>query len=133
MSESAPGFAKYPDYQVDAQAIRGELLIELDGAVLCRSRKAVWVNETRHAPALYVPRADVAADALVTSNTSTYCPFKGTASYHHVAAGGAEPVNDVFWYYPEPYSEVLFLADYLGLYQDRVSRILIDGKELPSA
>jgi uncharacterized protein (DUF427 family) len=30
------------------------------------------------------------------------CPWKGTASYHHVEVNG-ERNADAAWYYPEPY------------------------------
>ena len=80
------------------------------------------VQESKHKPALYLPRADVPAALLEDSATSTYCPFKGTASYH-----SALGVSDVLWYYPEPYVEVDYLVDYVGLYQDRVSSITFGG------
>ncbi|MEQ7873443.1 DUF427 domain-containing protein [Sphingomonas sp. ASV193] len=49
----------------------------------------------------YFPRADVAIDKLVPSDTHSHCPWKGEASYYSVRAGGAEN-RDAAWYYPEP-------------------------------
>lgn len=49
----------------------------------------------------YFPRA-VLDDALVTpSETTTYCPWKGTAHYYHLAVAG-ETNPDAVWYYPDP-------------------------------
>ena len=41
-------------------------------------------------------------DALLeASDTQSYCPWKGTASYFHLTAGG-ETSRDAVWYYPDP-------------------------------
>lgn len=73
--------------------------------------KAVW-NETIIAEApekavervegnVYFPADSVRRDYLQPSETHTVCPWKGTASYYHVAVNGH--VNrDAAWYYPEP-------------------------------
>ena len=119
---TGPGFAKYPGYTVTREAIAHEVLVKVGDTELCRTRGAIWLQESKHKPALYLPRADVAESLLDDSDTNTYCPFKGTASY--LSGVG---VTDVLWYYPEPYDEVGYLIDYVGLYQDRVSSITLDG------
>lgn len=49
----------------------------------------------------YFPADSVKRDLLVSSDTHTVCPWKGTASYYSVKVGG--DVNaDAAWYYPEP-------------------------------
>jgi uncharacterized protein (DUF427 family) len=66
------------------------------GLEIARSSDTVVV-EGNH----YFPRADVDADALLPSDTTTVCPWKGVARYHSIAASGA--INrDAAWYYPEP-------------------------------
>jgi uncharacterized protein (DUF427 family) len=71
--------------------------------------KAVWNGETiaesgetvvvegNH----YFPLAHVKKHALKPSATTSVCPWKGTASYYSVVAGGKEN-KDAAWYYPEP-------------------------------
>jgi len=121
-SKHAPGFDKYPGYTVTREAVGDEVVVRVGETKLCRTTDAIWLQESKHKPALYLPRKDVPAALLETSATSTYCPFKGTASYH-----SALGVTDVLWYYPEPYLEVDYLTDYVGLYQDRVSSITFGG------
>ncbi len=121
-AKHAPGFDEYPGYTVTREPISEEVVVRVGEVELCRSSDAIWVQESKHKPALYLPRADVPAALLEDSATSTYCPFKGTASYH-----SALGVSDVLWYYPEPYVEVDYLVDYVGLYQDRVSSITFGG------
>ena len=67
-----------------------------NGEEIARSDDTVVV-EGNH----YFPAADVARSALMPSDRTTVCPWKGTAQYHSVAAGGA--INpDAAWYYPDP-------------------------------
>ena len=49
----------------------------------------------------YFPRESVNDEVLRDSATTSMCPWKGTARYFTLAAGGAEN-RDAAWYYPEP-------------------------------
>ncbi len=51
----------------------------------------------------YFPLAAVKPGLLKPSALTSVCPWKGTANYHTVAAGGAEN-KDAAWYYAEPKS-----------------------------
>ncbi len=73
--------------------------------------KAVWndvviaesndtvVVENNH----YFPLDAVDAAALKSSSRTSVCPWKGTANYYTVTAGGTEN-PDAAWYYAEPKS-----------------------------
>ncbi len=50
---------------------------------------------------VYFPRTAVHEMHLTPSDTTTVCPWKGTAHYCHVTVGG-ETNRDAAWYYPEP-------------------------------
>ncbi|MDB5678411.1 DUF427 domain-containing protein [Sphingomonas bacterium] len=49
----------------------------------------------------YFPLAAIAPDLLKDSATTSVCPWKGTARYYTLVAGGAEN-KDAAWYYPAP-------------------------------
>lgn len=71
--------------------------------------KAIWNGETiaesddtvvvegNH----YFPLDSVRPGALTPSSTTSVCPWKGTAEYYSVQAGGDEN-RDAAWYYAEP-------------------------------
>lgn len=71
--------------------------------------KAIWNGETiaesddtvvvegNH----YFPLDSVRPGALTPSSTTSVCPWKGTAEYYSVQAGGEEN-RDAAWYYAEP-------------------------------
>ncbi len=67
-----------------------------NGQVLAQSDRTIVV-EGNH----YFPRSDVRLDLLKESPTTTFCPWKGTASYYDVVVG--EQVNArAAWYYADP-------------------------------
>lgn len=96
------------NYTIDAPAHRlyldpspRRLRIVVAGEVVADSTGASLLHETGLLPVYYLPRADVRDDVLVRSDTSTHCPFKGDATYHHVEVGG-DRREDAVWSYPDP-------------------------------
>lgn len=67
-----------------------------NGSLIARSDDTVIV-EGNH----YFPADSVDATFLQPSSKTTICPWKGTAHYYSLQAGGAEN-TDAAWYYPEP-------------------------------
>ena len=67
-----------------------------NGAVIADSDDIVMVEGNP-----YFPRSAVSAGVLSDSATTSVCPWKGLAHYHHVTVDGQ--VNmDAAWYYPDP-------------------------------
>ena len=69
--------------------------------------------ETALHPRLYVSPALVDTGLLRRSETSTYCNYKGYATYWSVVAGDTV-VQDAAWSYDEPLPESLPLAGLLS-------------------
>ena len=65
----------------------GVVVIEFGGQEIARSSSARRVLETSHPPVFYVPLADFAPDALRPVEGTTWCEYKGAASYYDVVAG----------------------------------------------
>lgn len=49
----------------------------------------------------YFPEAALDKSLISPSDTTSVCPWKGTAYYYNVEVGG-ETNADAVWYYPEP-------------------------------
>ncbi len=49
----------------------------------------------------YFPPDSIDRRFFESSDTTTICPWKGTASYYHVSVGG-EKNSDAAWTYPTP-------------------------------
>jgi uncharacterized protein (DUF427 family) len=60
--------------------------------------------------------------ALTRSEHTTYCPYKGDASYYSIPAGGDRSVNAV-WTYETPFEAMAQIKDYFAFYPDRVDEI----------
>lgn len=67
-----------------------------NGVVIAESDDTVVV-EGNH----YFPLEAIDKDMLRESRTTTICPWKGTAHYYTLHAGGADN-PDAVWYYPDP-------------------------------
>lgn len=118
MAEPAPGFEQHPNYQVDITQTSDHVRILLDDQVIADSRRPLKVTETKHHPVWYLPLADVDAGRIDATDHSTYCPFKGHASYWSVTAAGQSLENSL-WAYQDPYQECEPLKDHVGFYMDR--------------
>ena len=64
----------------------------------------------------YFPPASIAPDVLVESDTTTVCPWKGTASYYSLSVNGQEN-PDAAWYYPEPKDAAAQIKDHVAFWR----------------
>jgi len=104
-TNSAPGFAKYPEHTISTRPAAVRVQVTFRGEVIADTRNALELREAMGtgkstvAPVVYyIPRSDVKMERLVRSAHHTYCPFKGQASYFSLKDG---PENAV-WSYEEP-------------------------------
>jgi uncharacterized protein (DUF427 family) len=114
---------------VDALRSTRSVRIELDGAVLAESSSPVLVFETGLPTRYYLNRLDVDYAHLVTSDTVTECPYKGTTSGYWSARVGDRIHPDVAWCYDFPLREVLPIAGLISFYNEKVD-IFLDGTRL---
>ena len=82
-----------------------------NGETLARSDSTVVV-ENNH----YFPPEDVNRGVMVPTETTSVCPWKGTASYFSINAGGS--INeDAAWYYPEPKREAAGIRNHIAFWR----------------
>src|SRR5919108_2467886 len=103
MSKS-PGHKKWPDHKVQETKLEQRVQVEVNGEIVADSNDVIKVEEDGNPDRYYFPRTDVKTDKLEQSQTTTQCPFKGTAHYFSLKAGGNK-LKDVVWSYQEPYDE----------------------------
>ena len=130
MANPAPGFEKHPNYEVNLEPLDAELVVKVSGLQLASSKRAVVVGETKHRPVWYIPLEDIDSALLQETDTDTYCPFKGHASYWSIKANGSL-IEDAIWAYPAPYDECEALKGYASFYTNKVD-LYIDGKAMNS-
>lgn len=111
--------AQFPD-RITIEPVSAAVTVSMGGKVIARSTKAVRLHEGEYAPMIYVPRADADMSLLTATDHSTYCPFKGEASYFSVSGESAKGENAV-WSYEDPFVELADIKDHLAFYTDRIT------------
>jgi uncharacterized protein (DUF427 family) len=123
------GFKTNPDYKILFERSPRRVRVVFAGETIADSSNAHLLFETRHLPVYYFPRADVRMDLLAPTDHHTFCPYKGTASYWTIGAGGRSSENAV-WGYFEPYDEVAAIRDFVAFYWDRVDHWYEEDEEI---
>jgi uncharacterized protein (DUF427 family) len=119
-AEEVYGHPRNPYHRIDILRTDRRLRVEVAGAVLVDTTETLVLHETALAPKLYVNRRLVRTDLLVPSETTTYCPYKGTASHWSAAVDGLT-VADVAWSYEDPLPESLPIRGMLSFYPARAT------------
>ncbi|MEO3759873.1 DUF427 domain-containing protein [Mycobacterium sp. B14F4] len=93
--------------------------VRVHGEVVAETDNALTLQESTYPAVQYIPRADVVTERLRPSGTATYCPYKGDATYYHVATAAGQTVEDVIWSYETPYPAVGGIAGHVAFYPDK--------------
>ncbi|WP_110182896.1 DUF427 domain-containing protein [Nocardioides solisilvae] len=104
------------------------VMVELDGEVVVDTRRSLRVLETSHPPVYYVPADDVADGLLRPVAGTTWCEFKGSASYFDVVGPSGRVLPRAAWHYPQPTAGFEALAGHVALYAGRMDRCSVDGE-----
>ena len=89
------------------------------GKVVAETTSALILSEAAYPPVHYIPLADVDQTLLTRTDSHTYCPYKGEASYYSLAAGENE-IADAVWVYEEPHAAVAQIAGHVAFYPEHV-------------
>lgn len=84
------------------------------GETVADTARGMLLHETGYLPKLYIPEEDVRADRLERSDTVTWCPFKGHATYRSIRVGD-RVAPDAAWTYADPIDAVPWLAGYVSI------------------
>jgi uncharacterized protein (DUF427 family) len=111
-----------PTHPIAIDANPSRVVVTAGGRIIADTRDALTLREASYPAVQYIPRRDVDMTALRRSEHTTYCPYKGDASYYSIPAGGDRSLNAV-WTYETPFEAMAQIRDYLAFYPDRVDEI----------
>jgi uncharacterized protein (DUF427 family) len=117
-----------PYHRVDCRPTRRRLRVAVNGTVLVDTDNTVIVFETALDPRLYVDPSLVRTDLLRRTQTSSYCNYKGAASYW-AAVVDDTVIEDVAWSYEDPLPETLPIRGHLSFDETRAEVVA----ELPAS
>ncbi|WP_345208347.1 DUF427 domain-containing protein [Fodinibacter luteus] len=127
----APGQESVWDYprppRVEPSTERVE--VWLGGVLVAASTRSLRVLETSHPPSYYLPLDDVTPGALRPAEGSTWCEFKGAATYFDVLGGDAVAPRAA-WGYPTPSPGFEALVGHVAVMPGAMDRCLVDGEEV---
>lgn len=102
-----------PYHRVDCRPTERGLRVMVAGTPLVDTTETVIVFETSVEPRLYVDPSHVRTDLLRPSSTTSYCNYKGYATYWSATVRDTA-VEDVAWSYPDPPPETLPIKGFLS-------------------
>jgi uncharacterized protein (DUF427 family) len=111
-----------PDHPISIEPNRSRVVVKVGGKIIADTSAALTLREASYPPVQYIPRRDVDMAALARSEHTTYCPYKGDASYYSIPAGGDRSRNAV-WTYETPFEAMAQIKDFVAFYPDRVDEI----------
>lgn len=125
MPESVWDYPRPPAVEPERRRVR----VELGGALIVDSTRALRVLETSHPPTIYVPPDDVAPGHLEPVPRTTVCEFKGRASYLDVRVAGRLE-RAAAWTYRAPRAGYEALRDHVAFYPGRMDACWLDEERV---
>jgi uncharacterized protein (DUF427 family) len=124
-----PGQESVWDYPRPPRLERTDALLEvvLGGEVVAATREGWRVLETSHPPTYYLPRAAFADGVVRPAAGSSWCEWKGQASYFDLVTP-ARTAPRVAWTYPQPSPGYAEIAGALAVMAGQVDACRVDGE-----
>jgi uncharacterized protein (DUF427 family) len=99
------------------------------GIEVARSDRTLRVLETSHPPVYYIPPDDVLTSALQRVAGSSFCEWKGVASYYDFVTGERR-IARAAWTYTDPTPSFAELANYVAFYPSRVDECFVGDERV---
>lgn len=115
---SRPVLEPTAEHPITVNPTGKRVVVRVNGEIVADTNEALELQESTYPAVQYIPFKDVVPDVLTRTDTSTYCPFKGEAGYYSVTTGGGT-VDDVIWFYEQPYPAVAAIAGHAAFYPDK--------------
>ncbi|MDX1875815.1 DUF427 domain-containing protein [Mycolicibacterium sp. 120266] len=109
------------------EPFRGSITVELGGVRIASTEQCWLVLETSHPPTYYLPRAAFAEEALRDTAGSSWCEWKGAASYYDLVSGSVVAPRAA-WTYLAPTRGFEPLAGAIAVMAAAVDRCTVDGE-----
>lgn len=129
--EPAPGQESVWDYPRPPRLEDSNKHIQIifDDVTIVDTHHAKRVLETSHPPNYYIPPSDIKMEFLLPTQQTSFCEWKGRASYYTIRVGNRE-VNNAAWFYPHPTPTFAPIKDYVAFYAHLMDACYVDGEQV---
>jgi uncharacterized protein (DUF427 family) len=100
-----------------------------NGVTIAETRRAKRVLETSHPPVYYLPPEDVEMVHLIEASGTSWCEWKGRASYYDVVVEGEE-ARRAAWTYHQPSEAFEIIKDHVAFYPGVMDACYVDGEQV---
>ena len=107
-----------PDHPITVAPTQGRVVVKAGGRVIADTRHALTLTEASYTPVQYILRDDADMTQFSRTAHTTYCPYKGDASYYSLPNA-----ENAVWSYEAPHPAMAAIKDYLAFYPNRVDAI----------
>jgi uncharacterized protein (DUF427 family) len=109
------------------EASKKHIQVVFNGVVIADTHRALRILETSHPPVYYIPPEDVQLQYLTPTLRTTFCEWKGAASYYTIVVGD-KTIPNAAWYYRHPTSPYQPLANYIAFYPAKMDACYVDNE-----
>lgn len=111
------------------EELSGSITVELGGQTVARTERAWRVLETSHPPTYYLPQACFGDGVLQPAAGSSWCEWKGRASYFDLVTPSAVAARAA-WTYLQPTRGFTAIAGAVAVMAAQVDRCTVNGEEV---
>ena len=118
---------KIPDaaHPITIRPTGSRVTVRVGGVTVAESDSALSLAEASYPVVQYLPITDVDQSLLRRTESQTYCPYKGDASYYSLQLPDGQTETDLIWTYEQPYPAVSEIAGHVAFYGNR-AEITVD-------
>jgi len=100
-----------------------------NGVTVADTQRAKRILETSHPPVYYIPPEDVRMDLLTSARRTTFCEWKGAASYYTITVD-SKTAEQAAWYYPQPNAQYTAIKNYVAFYPSKMDACYVDDERV---
>jgi uncharacterized protein (DUF427 family) len=124
---SRPHLTPGPDHPITVRPADVRVVVRAGEHVVADTSDALALQESTYPVVYYVPLSDVDQSVLRRTEHSTYCPYKGDASYYSVVTPDGTTLENAIWTYETPYPAVAPIEKRVAFYPDKFELTVVSG------
>lgn len=123
--ESVWDYPRPPRLEDSTKHIR----VIFNDVTIADTQRAKRILETSHPLVYYIPPEDVHIDLLTPARHTTFCEWKGAASYYTLTVD-SKAIEQAAWYYPQPSAPYNAIKGYIAFYPGKMGACYVDDERV---